>query len=42
MEEIKIEEVEFDEALYQKNIKENEFPERDELDGIGVDVNADN
>ena len=42
MEEIKFEEVEFDEALYQKNIQENTFPERDEFDGIGVDTNADN
>ena len=32
-----IEEVEFDEEKYQKNIKENEFPEPDELDGKGVD-----
>lgn len=42
MEEIKIEEVEFDEALYQKNLQENTFPERDELDGIGVGDDANN
>ena len=34
--------VEFDEELYQKNIKENTFVEVDENDGIGVDRDADN
>lgn len=37
-----IEEVEFDGEKYQKNIKENEFSETDELDGKGVDENATN
>lgn len=32
-----IEEVEFDEEKYQTNIKENEFPEFDELEGKGLD-----
>lgn len=36
-----IEEVEFDEEKYQKNIKENEFPELDELDCKGVDKEDD-
>ena len=27
--------VEFSEELYQKNLQENSFPKRDELDGIG-------
>lgn len=30
-------EVEFDQELYEQNLKENQFPENDELDGIGVD-----
>ena len=34
--------VNFSEELYQKNIKENTFPERNELDGIGDDENANN
>ncbi len=34
--------VEFSEELYQKNIQENEFAKTDELDGIGVDDNANN
>ena len=34
MEEMKIEEVEFDEELYQKNLKENDF-DNSEIDGIG-------
>lgn len=29
--------VEFDKDLYEQNLKENQFPENDELDGIGVD-----
>lgn len=36
-----IEEVEFNEEKYQKNIKENEFPEPDELDGKGMDKEED-
>lgn len=40
--EVNVEEVEFDETLYQKNIEENEFAEVDELDGIGVDEDANN
>jgi hypothetical protein len=34
------EEVEFDEALYQKNIQENNFPEPE--DGVGGEKNEDN
>ena len=34
MEELKIEVVEFDETLYQKNIQENDFSDK-ETDGIG-------
>lgn len=34
--------VEFDQKLYEKNIKENEFPEPDELDGIGPAEVTDN
>lgn len=34
--------VDFDQKLYEKNIKENEFPEYDELDGIGVDEENNN
>ena len=36
-----IEEIEFEEEKYQKNIKENEFQEPDELDGKGVDEEDD-
>lgn len=39
-EEFVIEEVEFNEELYQKNLEENDFSNRD-IDGRG-DVNADN
>ncbi len=39
---IEIEEVEFSEELYQKNLQENIFAEMDELDGIGGEENADN
>lgn len=35
--EFEIEEVEFDEELYEKNLEENEFVEPDELDGKGKD-----
>lgn len=38
---LEIEELEFDERLYQINIEENDFPEKDELDGKGED-NASN
>lgn len=34
--------VNFDEALYQKNIEENTFVEPDELDGKGEDNVTDN
>ena len=40
-EEIIIEEVEFDEALYQKNLQENDWSNKI-TDGIGDDVNATN
>ena len=30
-----VEEVEFDEELYKKNLEENTFTETDEKDGIG-------
>lgn len=33
--ELIIEEVEFDEELYKKNLEENDFAETDEKDGIG-------
>ena len=36
------EKVDFDQTLYEKNIKENEFPEYDELDGFGVDEENNN
>lgn len=35
--EFEIEEVEFDEELYKKNLEENQFVEPDELDGKGED-----
>lgn len=35
-----IEEIEFSEELYQKNIQENKFENSD--GGIGDDINADN
>lgn len=38
MEENNINEVEFDEELYQKNLQENTFPEIDEQDGIGEEA----
>lgn len=38
---IMIENVEFDEKLYQKNIEENDFSGSDK-EGIGDDENADN
>ena len=34
-EEVNIEEVEFNEELYKKNLEENTFAEIDEKDGIG-------
>jgi hypothetical protein len=38
-----VEEVEFDEELFNKNVEENEFTEVDEeTDGIGVDEDATN
>lgn len=37
--EIVEETIEFSEELYQQNMKENEFTEPDELDGIGDDIN---
>lgn len=37
MEELEIEEVEFDEELYQKNLRENDFSNKIK-DGKGVDV----
>ena len=36
-----IEEVQFDEELYQKNLQENDFSNK-VTDGIGDDVNATN
>lgn len=33
-----VEEVEFDEELYKKNLEENTFAEIDEKDGIGEEV----
>jgi hypothetical protein len=36
-----IEEVEFSQELYEKNILENDFSSR-EIDGIGDEENADN
>lgn len=36
-----IEDIEFKEELYQKNISENDFS-NSEIDGIGDDDNADN
>ncbi len=38
MEENNVNEVEFDEELYQKNLQENTFAELDEKDGIGEEV----
>lgn len=38
MEENQIEEVEFSQKLYEKNIQENTFAEIDENDGIGEEV----
>lgn len=38
MEENNVNEVEFDEELYQKNLQENTFAEVDEKDGIGEEV----
>lgn len=38
MEENQIEEVEFSQELYEKNIQENTFAEIDENDGIGKEV----
>lgn len=38
MEENNVNEVEFDEELYQKNLQENVFAEVDEQDGIGEEV----
>lgn len=38
MEENQIEEVEFSQELYEKNIQENTFAEIDENDGIGEEV----
>ncbi len=38
MEENEIEEVEFNEELYRKNLEENTFAETDEKDGIGKEV----
>ena len=37
---IMIETIQFDEALYQKNIQENQFPEPE--DGIGGEKDANN
>lgn len=39
MEELKIDEVEFSEELYQKNLQENDFSNKI-TNGIGDDVNA--
>lgn len=39
---IEVEDIEFNEELYQKNLQENIFVELDELDGIGGEENADN
>lgn len=36
--ELVVEEVEFDEELYKKNLEENTFAEVDEKDGIGEEV----
>ena len=41
MEELVIEEVEFDEELYLKNLQENDWSNKI-TDGIGDDVNATN
>lgn len=38
MEENTVEEVEFNEELYKKNLEENAFSETDEKDGIGKEV----
>jgi len=39
---IEVENVEFSEELYQKNLQENCFADLDEFDGVGGDENADN
>ena len=36
--ELVVEEVEFDEELYKKNLEENTFVETDEKDGKGEDI----
>ncbi len=38
MEENEVEEVEFNEELYKKNLEENTFADTDEKDGIGKEV----
>lgn len=39
--EFEIEEIEFDEELYKKNIAENDFS-GSEIDGMGVDLDENN
>ncbi len=39
---IEVEEVEFCEELYQKNLQENAFAEVDEFDGVGGEEYANN